>query len=112
MKKCWINQGSFYNVYSLYYTENDEQEKLLQASLPDVERITRKEAIQRCISEKFSRKHDPSFSGYGDTVIKPVLESRRKFGGNGLADDYELDNFYFTEIENHYFIVVKQKRSK
>ena len=70
MRKYWIVYGgNFRNVYSLFYTENKEDEAKL---FPGAERITREEALRKCREEKDRRKYNPMFAGYGAIEIYPA----------------------------------------
>lgn len=70
MKKYYIRYWrDFANTYDLCYCETLEEEK--RAVSAGFERITRKEAERKCANERFTRKYDPAFSGYGDIDIKP-----------------------------------------
>lgn len=61
----------FGNTYCLYYAPVGTPVP------PELERITRAQAEQKCRDERLARKYDPNFSGYGDTYIYP-LSSRGK----------------------------------
>ena len=76
---------NFANEYSLCWVEKgskEEQEIIEQ----DWDRITRKEAIEQCVTERWRRKNDQAFSGYGDAIIKPY----------GLELD-DISNYYTTD---------------
>lgn len=69
MKKYYIVRGNFANIYSLFWAEGPEMEKLLPE---DAERISRKEAERLAAAENYRRKHTPSSSGYADIAIYPA----------------------------------------
>ena len=67
-KHYYIIRSDFSNVYSLCWVvagSQDEQDAVADGW----ERISRKDAIAKCIEERANRKFDPAFSGYGDTII-------------------------------------------
>ena len=69
-RKYWIQYyRDFSNTYNLCYTETDTEAK--QAEEAGWERITRQEAIDKCIAERRRRKEDAAFSGFADIVILP-----------------------------------------
>lgn len=80
-RKYWIKQGDFSNVYSLCYTTSPEEEKL--AKELGYERITYKQAVQKCVQERDRRRTNPSFAYYGDILIYP-LKGDAKLGVYGL----------------------------
>lgn len=70
MKTYFINYWrDFGNTYNLCYCESKEEEAAAVAA--GYERITRKEAERKCSNERWARKHDRNFSGYGDDSITP-----------------------------------------
>lgn len=69
MRKYVVKYHGFQNVYTLAYTETEEQ--FNHAIAHGFERITRKESEHMCSAENNRRKYDPSFSGYADNKIYP-----------------------------------------
>ena len=70
MKKYYIRYWrDFANTFTLCYCETPEEEAAAVAA--GFERITRKEAERKCSGERWARKNDPAFSGYGDIDIRP-----------------------------------------
>lgn len=69
MKKYFVVRGDFGNVYSLYWADGPEMEKLLPEC---AERISRKEAERLAAAENYRRKYTPSSSGYADNAIYPA----------------------------------------
>lgn len=69
MKKYFIVRGDFGNVYSLYWADSTEMEKLLPEG---AERISRKEAERLAAAENYRRKYTPSSSGYAASAIYPA----------------------------------------
>jgi hypothetical protein len=98
MKKYYVRYWKdFANTYSLFYTENSEQEKLLPEN---AERITRKEAEQLCRDENYRRKSDQAFSHFADNLIFPI--------------DFNADVEYAYDENRFYidgFIVNRVKRN-
>lgn len=68
MKKAYyINYyRDFSNTYNLCWTWEDEP------APEGWQRITRKEAVQKCKAERQARRDDPAFSGYADAYIYPA----------------------------------------
>lgn len=56
---CWVYAGS-------------KEEKIVIAN--GYERISLRAAIQKCRNERYARKHDQSFSGFGAAIILPYGE--------------------------------------
>lgn len=69
MKKYYIVRGNFANVYTLFWADGPEMEKLLPEG---AERISRKEAERLAAAENYRRKHTPSSSGCADCAIYPA----------------------------------------
>ena len=69
MKKYYVMQGPFSNVYALRFTQTEEQ--AAEAARNGYERITRREAEALARRERQRRKDNPSFSGYADAEIWP-----------------------------------------
>lgn len=69
MKKYFIVRGKFGNVYSLYWADSPEMEKMLPEG---ADRITRKEAERLAAEENYRKKHEKSASGYADNAIYPA----------------------------------------
>lgn len=70
MKKYYISYWrDFGNTYDLMWTDSPEMEKQLPAN---AERISRKEAIEKCLEELTARKNDPAFSGYASAAVYPA----------------------------------------
>lgn len=70
MKTYYIKYPrNFANEYNLCYCETPEERKAAEAA--GWEKITRKEAIRKCAAERWARKNDPAFSGFGDVAIAP-----------------------------------------
>lgn len=69
-RKYWIHYyKDFSNTYNLCYTETSDEEKRMEDK--GWERITRKEAVNKCVAERRRRKEDAMFSGFADAVILP-----------------------------------------
>ena len=67
---------NFNNEYSLRWAEKGSPEAA-EAIAEGYEPITRAQAIEKCRTERWARKTDPSFSGYGSSIIIPYgYESR------------------------------------
>lgn len=80
MKQYFIRYPrNFGNEYSLCWAEQGSKEAA-EAIKNDYCRITRKEAIEKCTSERWARKHDQAFSGFGDAIIYP-------YGFDGREDE-------------------------
>ena len=71
----------FANTYNLCYCTTPEECKAAEAA--GYERISRADAIRKCINENSARKHDPNFSGYGSNTILPWEYIKRR-------EDYEI----------------------
>ena len=68
MKKYYIRYPrNFGNEYDLRYVDGVDDE--LRAIEQGYERITKKEALEKCRAERWARKHDQAFSGYGSAII-------------------------------------------
>lgn len=72
MKNYFIRHPrNFANEYDLVWIESNDTESINRATKEGYDRITRKEAFRKVSAEKYARKHDQAFSGFGDTVILP-----------------------------------------
>ena len=70
MRKFYIQYYSdFANTYNLCYTDSREEDA--QAIACGMERISRKEAENKCKDEKLRRMYSPSFAYNADSVILP-----------------------------------------
>lgn len=70
MKTFYIRYPrDFANEYDLCYCESAEEQAAAEKA--GFERITRKEAERKCAAEKWARKNDQAFSGYGSSSILP-----------------------------------------
>lgn len=87
MRSYWIMGGRFGNEYSLVYCGNSIDEEKAQAQGYD--RITRKEAIAKCIAERRREKENPMFSGYASRYIYPYM-----------------DDYYHVDFENYPWVKV------
>lgn len=89
MKKAYfVNYyRNFGNTYELRWVWADEIDEMPE----HWQRITRKRAIQLCISERQARREDPAFSGYADIHIWPMWN-----GGYGRGE-WICDNGYIME---------------
>lgn len=68
MKKYYIKYPrNFGNEYDLRFVDGLDDE--LRAIEQGYERITKKEALEKCRAERWARKNDPAFSGYGSAII-------------------------------------------
>jgi len=68
MKKYYIRYPrNFGNEYDLRFVDGVDDE--LRAIEQGYERITKKEALEKCRAERWARKNDPAFSGYGSAII-------------------------------------------
>lgn len=72
MKHFYIKYPrNFGNEYSLAWVESgSDMEKYMREN--GWGRISRKEAIRKCVEERYRQKTDPAFSGYADSVIVPI----------------------------------------
>ena len=61
---------NFANEYTLCWVEKGGTEAA-QAMSEGFEPISRKNAIEKCVHERWARKHDQAFSGYGNSIILP-----------------------------------------
>ena len=69
MKKYWIRDGKFGNIYSLFWTDSEEMEK----HLPEhAYQITRQAAIRACKAENERRKYMKSMAGVANNHIFPA----------------------------------------
>lgn len=69
MKQYFIKYPrNFNNEYSLRWAEKNSAEAA-EAIESGYEPITRKAAIEKCRAERWARKHDQAFSGYGSAII-------------------------------------------
>ena len=80
----------FANEYSLCYCTSDQERE--EATAAGYERITLKEAIRKCSNERYARKHDPDFSGFGSTDILPW---------SYIKKDNEYDDYLDPEDDCH-----------
>ena len=72
MKHYYIRYPrNFSNEFDLVWIEPTDSESIARAVAAGYERITRKEAFRKVSGERYARRVDQSFSGYGDTVILP-----------------------------------------
>lgn len=72
MKHYYIRYPrNFANEYDLVWIESTDTESITRAIEEGYSRITRKEAYRKVSVEKYARKNDQAFSGYGDAVILP-----------------------------------------
>lgn len=93
MCSYWMQSGGFGNEYGLVYCTSSIDEEKAQAQ--GYERITREEAVAKCIEERKRRKGNPAFSGYAPCYIYPYM------------DDYyyvDFDNYPWSKL---YYRVVK-----
>lgn len=68
MKRYYIRYPrNFANEFDLRYVDSAEAEQ--EAIRQGYERITKKQAIEKCRAERWARKNDPAFSGYGSAII-------------------------------------------
>lgn len=68
MKKYYIRYPrNFANEYDLRYVDGVDDE--LRALEQGYERIRKNKALEKCRNERWERKHDPVFSGYGSAII-------------------------------------------
>lgn len=74
MKKYYINYyRDFGNTFNLYCAETAADVAIIESGeLGDCERITLKNALKKISQEKYARKFDPAFSGYGSVEILTV----------------------------------------
>lgn len=70
MKKYYVMQGPFSNVYALRFAQTEEQ--AAEAVQSGYERITRKKAEALARRERERRKYEPMSSGYADAEIWPL----------------------------------------
>ena len=80
----------FANTYNLCHAPVGEE-------LPsDWERITRKEAERLCAQERYARKHNQAFSGYGDSYIYPYDLTKEEVERGDVAYMADIrQGFYF-----------------
>lgn len=72
MKHYYIRHPrNFTNEYKLVWIESTDTESIARACEEGYSRITRKEAYRTVSGEKYARKNDQAFSGYGDAIILP-----------------------------------------
>lgn len=88
---------NFSNEYNLYYCTSDKEREEIAAA--GYERITLKEAVRKCSNERWARKHDPNFSGYGSADILPWSYVKK----SNKYDDY-LDPEYDCHLKLHGYI--------
>lgn len=69
MKKYWIKDGRFGNIYSLYWTDSEEMEQHLPEG---AYRITKRAAVSACKMENERRKYQKSMAGFADNHIYPA----------------------------------------
>lgn len=71
MKNYYIKYGRFANEYTIVHVENTDvaSKKWLENS--EYTRISYRDAIKKCAAERWARKNDPFFSGYGTAYIMP-----------------------------------------
>ncbi len=82
MKTYYINYyRDFANTFTLCYCTTPKE--CSEAEAAGYERITRAEAIRKCVEENSARKNDPHFSGYGSNTILPWSYGKRR-------EDYEI----------------------
>ena len=82
MKKYFIQYPrNFENEYNLVFCESEEDLTALREFNAkyytpghDFERISVRDMRKKISAEKFRRKYDPAFSGYGDIAPTPIKE--------------------------------------
>lgn len=74
---------NFANEFSLAWIDSDDESRIKKAISYGYERIARKEAYRKVRAEKYARRVDPAFSGYGDIIIMPY------FADGGNVYDYD-----------------------
>lgn len=78
MKKYYIKYPrNFGNEYDLIFTTTPEEDQ--RAIDQGYERIAKKQAISKCVAERWARKNDPAFSGYGSVIILPLDFERGEY---------------------------------
>lgn len=89
MKQYYIHYyRTFDNAYNLWYVDTDNATHINKlASMKNMERITRKQAEQKCAEENQRRKYDPGFSGYANSHIFPI--------------DYDSDDDYINQTRKY-----------
>lgn len=98
MRKYYeINTDDFDNTYDLVYVETEEEEKRLLAAYEfDADgtvcarKITKKDAIQKCVRENQRRNEDGTFSGFADNTIHPFGKTA---AGCEYGGEYELNDY-------------------
>lgn len=79
--------ADFSNTFLLWYAPWNEK-------VPDsFQRITRKEAEHKAVQERWARKNDSSFAGYGSAYIWPYP-----------IPDYYLSNDWIAKDDNYTWI--------
>lgn len=73
---------NFANEFSLAWIDSDDKTMIEKAISHGYGQITRKEAYRKAQAEKYARRVDPAFSGYGDIIITPY------FAVGGSVYDY------------------------
>lgn len=77
MKHYYIRYPrNFANEYDLVWIESTDAANINEAINAGYDRITRKEAFRKVSCEKYARRVDQNFSGYGDIVILPYNATR------------------------------------
>lgn len=95
MRKYWIYYYStFANAYHLYYTDGEEQEKLLPK---DAIHIGRKQAENYAREERKRRKNNLSFSYYADIYIYPIDYNPTL--DNVFGDKYKTNGYMVESIQ-------------
>lgn len=95
MKHYYIRYPrNFANEYDLVWIESTDTESITRALEEGFDRITRKEAYRKVSGEKYARKNDQAFSGFGGTVILP-------YNAANLPDlEHDIWNKYFEREDN------------
>jgi len=97
-----MNQKNYYiryrngcsDVFELYHVEagSEAEQRMIEAGY---KRISRKEAIARCILERQRRKHGAPAEGCSSTRIMPW-----GYGVDDSMDDYHtIDGYIYERIE-------------
>lgn len=106
MKKFYIAKGNFSNVYDLCYAETAEDAAQLEKA--GWERISRKEAIAKCVEENNRRKYEKERSGYADNLILPFGYEAYDAGNEKLiVSTYGYDSHNEVRAHRDGYMVVR-----
>lgn len=96
MKRYFIKQGDFSNVYELVYITDQAEEEAIKAE--GYERITREEAIKKAKAERERMEFEPMNAGYADSHIWPFSKVRKDYARReNFIASHTYDREYIIE---------------